>query len=287
MGEKSKKTGLFWCFFAKFAPKIVEKMNFQRPSFMRNVPPVVLNLIIINLIVWLASKILAAKMGIDLTDLLGMYYFASEKFHFYQLFTYMFMHDTHSIWHLFCNMFGVYMFGIALEQIWGSKKFLLYYMVSGVGAAIVQQLCWMGEFWSVTEAMNAAIAQSSPEMLESVEPTLRHFFRFGDINALRPLDIAGMREMLLNLPVTVGASGALFGVLLAFGWLFPDVKMFLLFVPIPIPARIFVGLYAVMELFLGVAGFSFDNVAHFAHLGGMIFGLILLLIWRKKGTLYR
>ena len=262
-------------------------MAYNRGSILSNMPPVTKNLLIINVLMWLATMVFGSCNIIDLQQYLGLHFWLGSDFNPVQLVTYMFMHDTHSIWHLFCNMFGVYMFGIALEQIWGSKKFLLYYMVSGVGAAIVQQLCWMGEFWSVTEAMNAAIAQSSPEMLESVEPTLRHFFRFGDINALRPLDIAGMREMLLNLPVTVGASGALFGVLLAFGWLFPDVKMFLLFVPIPIPARIFVGLYAVMELFLGVAGFSFDNVAHFAHLGGMIFGLILLLIWRKKGTLYR
>lgn len=261
-------------------------MNDQRPSFLRNTPPVVLNLIIINLIIWVASVTLSNKTAVNLTDLLGMHYFMSEKFRLYQLFTYMFLHDTSSIWHLFCNMFGVYMFGCALEQVWGSRKFLFYYMVSGVGAAIVQQLCWMIDYWSLTEAMNAAIAQGSAEMLGGVEAELRHYFRFGALDSLTGYDVARMKNMLLDLPTTIGASGALFGVLLAFGWLFPDVKMFLLFVPIPIPARIFVGIYAVAELFLGIADFRFDSVAHFAHLGGMIFGLLLLLYWRKKGKLF-
>ncbi len=253
------KRSLFWRIFVNFAHKI-EPMNDQRPSFLRNTPPVVLNLIIINAIVWIASVALN-KTDIRLTDLLGMHYFMSEKFRLYQLFTYMFLHDTSSMWHLFCNMFGVYMFGGALEQVWGSRKFLFYYMVSGVGAAIVQQLCWAIDYWSLTEAMNAAVAQGSTAVL-------------------------GMKNALLNLPTTIGASGALFGVLLAFGWLFPDVKMFLLFVPIPIPARIFVGLYAVLELFLGIADFRFDSVAHFAHLGGMIFGFALLFYWYKKGKLF-
>lgn len=261
-------------------------MNDQRPSFLRNTPPVVLNLIIINLIMWLASKTLPGLFGIDLNDLLGMHYFAADKFHLYQLFTYMFMHDTSSLWHLFCNMFGVYMFGCALEQIWGSHKFLFYYMVSGVGAAIVQQLCWMADYWSLTEALNAAMMQGSGELLGGVETELRRYFKFGSLSSLSSYDIAGMKHMLIDFPVTIGASGALFGILLAFGWMFPDVKMFLLFVPIPIPARIFVGLYAVAELFLGIADFRFDSVAHFAHIGGMIFGLVLLLYWRKKGKLF-
>ncbi len=257
----------------------------NRPSFFSQTPPVVLNLIIINVIFWLAS-ITLPRFGIDLTDLLGLHYFASEKFHIYQLVTYLFMHDTHSITHLFFNMFGVWMFGRVLEQVWGSRKFLLYYMVAGVGAAIIQELCWMADFWNLSQGMSAAIAANSGDALVGVETELRQYFRFGDISTLSAVDIANMKQIILNLPVTVGASGALFGVLLAFGWLFPDVKMFLLFIPIPIPARIFVGLYAVAELFLGVANFSGDSVAHFAHLGGMIFGLILLLIWRKQGKLY-
>ncbi len=279
------KRSLFWRIFVNFAHKI-EPMNDQRPSFLRNTPPVVLNLIIINAIVWIASVALLNKTDIRLTDLLGMHYFMSEKFRLYQLFTYMFLHDTSSMWHLFCNMFGVYMFGCALEQVWGSRKFLFYYMVSGGGAAIVQQLCWAIDYWNLTEAMNAAVAQGSTAVLGSYEEVLRNYFRFGALDSLSVYDVLGMKNALLNLPTTIGASGALFGVLLAFGWLFPDVKMFLLFVPIPIPARIFVGLYAVLELFLGIADFRFDSVAHFAHLGGMIFGFALLFYWYKKGKLF-
>ena len=110
-------------------------------SPVRQTPPVVLNLIIINALLWVACIIVPDKFGINLTDLLGMHYFMSDKFHVYQLFTYMFLHDTSSFGHIFCNMFGVWMFGRVLEQMWGSKKFLFFYLVTGVGAAIVQQLC--------------------------------------------------------------------------------------------------------------------------------------------------
>ena len=256
-------------------------------SPVRQTPPVVLNLIIINTLLWVACIIVPDKFGINLTDLLGMHYFMSDKFHVYQLFTYMFLHDTSSFAHIFCNMFGVWMFGRVLEQMWGSKKFLFFYLVTGVGAAIVQQLCWMVDFWGLTQAMDAAIAVDSGEALADVEAALRRYFRFGSLASLSAVDIADMKHLLLGLPTTIGASGALFGILLAFGWLFPDVKMFLMFVPIPIPARIFVGLYAVAELFLGVAGFSGDSVAHFAHLGGMLFGFLLICYWRKRGKLYK
>ena len=125
-------------------------MNLNKPSIFSQVPPVLLNLIIINSLFWLASMLLPAKFGIDVTDILGMHYWESDKFHLYQLISYMFMHDTSSISHIFFNMFGLYMFGRILEQVWGPKKFLLYYMVTGVGAAIVQQLFWTIDFWCIT-----------------------------------------------------------------------------------------------------------------------------------------
>lgn len=218
-------------------------MNSYRSSFLDSIPPVVKNLIAINVIMWLATIALPPvlrRWGIDadLTDILGMHYWAADKFNPAQLMTYMFMHW--GIGHVFFNMFALYMFGGVLENYWGPRRFFIYYMVTGVGAGIVQQLFWTVEYHSVVSAL------------------------------------------FLNLPVTVGASGSVFGLLLAFGWLFPDVRLMMLFFPVPIRARVFVILYGVAELFLGVANFSGDSVAHFAHLGGMLFGIVLILIWKKN-----
>lgn len=218
-------------------------MNSYRSSFLDSIPPVVKNLIAINVIMWLATIALPPvlrRWGIDadLTDILGMHYWAADKFNPAQLMTYMFMHGD--IGHVFFNMFALYMFGGVLENYWGPRRFFIYYMVTGVGAGIVQQLFWTVEYHSVVSAL------------------------------------------FLNLPVTVGASGSVFGLLLAFGWLFPDVRLMMLFFPVPIRARVFVILYGVAELFLGVANFSGDSVAHFAHLGGMLFGIVLILIWKKN-----
>ena len=196
-------------------------------------PPVTKNLLLINFGVWVFST-LAQNFGADLSAWLGLVNWTASafhgpySFHIWQLVTYMFLHAN--FWHFFCNMFAVLMFGPSIENQWGSKKFLTYYMVSGIGAGLVQELVWM---LSMSGAMS----------------------------------------------ITIGASGAVFGILFAFGWLFPDVKMFLLFIPIPIPSRIFVALYALFELFEGIHGAAGDNVAHFAHLGGMLFGWLLLLYW--------
>lgn len=241
-------------------------MNNYRPSFLNSIPPVVKNLIAINIVLWLASVVtpgLFAKWGlnIDLTDILGLHYWGSAKFNPAQLVTYSFMHGGLS--HLFFNMFALYMFGGVLEQLWGTKRFLFYYLLTGVGAGLVQQLCWTVEFHSAITAINNTISSdviNAPALIEQ-------------------------KRLFLNSLITIGASGSVFGLLLAFGWLFPEVRLMMLFVPIPIKARIFVLLYGVAELFLGVAQFSGDNIAHFAHLGGMLFGAILILIWKKKRTL--
>ncbi|MBQ8100938.1 MAG: rhomboid family intramembrane serine protease [Paludibacteraceae bacterium] len=202
-------------------------------SYWGRMPAVTKNLIVINFICWLADYVLTRNLHLPVVQWLGLHYWGSPDFHLWQPLTYMFMHAGFD--HIFFNMFAVLMFAPPLEERWGSKRFLIYYLISGIGAAVVQELVWWGMY-------GPAAAPA----------------------------------------VTIGASGAVFGILFAFGWLFPDVKMFLMFIPIPIPARIFVGLYAVVELFLGVAGFSGDNVAHFAHLGGMLFGWLLLLWWRHK-----
>lgn len=260
-------------------------MNSYRSSFLSNIPPVVKNLIAINLIMWLATVALPNtfhRWGIDadLTDILGMHYWASSKFNPAQLVTYMFMHG--GLGHVFFNMFALYMFGGVLENYWGPKRFFFYYMLTGVGAGIVQQLFWTFEYQPLISAINEAVAAGSVAEVAPFRDMLERYFRFSAFEALRPDDLLTIKKEFMNLPVTVGASGSVFGLLLAFGWLFPDVKLMMLFFPVPIRARVFVILYGVAELFLGVANFSGDSVAHFAHLGGMLFGIILILIWRKN-----
>ena len=257
-------------------------MNYNRNSFLGNIPPVVLNLMIINLLFWFASQVFPSAFGIDLVKILGLHYWFSDKFNPIQLVTYMFMHDTRGLSHLFCNMFGVWMFGRTLEQVWGAKKFLFFYFVTGIGAGIIQELTWMIDLHDITIAFNRAIAENSGEALVPFSS----MFSGGNIADATALDAIRLKEMVFANHVTVGASGALFGILLAFGWLFPEARMGILFVPFMIPARIFVAIYAAFELFFGVAGFAFDNVAHFAHLGGMLFGAIVLWVWQKQGKLY-
>lgn len=211
----------------------------------RNLPPITKNLLLINLICWLADLALG-RYGIDMTHWLGLHYVTAPDFYLWQPLTYMFMHANFS--HLFFNMFAVLMFGPALEERWGGRRFLIYYLITGLGAAMVQETVW---------------ALQLQPILNTVTPT--------------------MAAALANRVVTIGASGAVFGILLAFGWLFPDVRMFILFIPIPIRARVLVLIYALIELFAGLAPTSGDNVAHFAHLGGMLFGWVLLLWWRYRG----
>ena len=257
-------------------------MNNNNNSFLSNIPPVVLNLMIINLLFWFASQIFPSTFGVDLVKILGLHYWFSDKFNPIQLVTYMFMHDTNSMSHLLCNMFGVWMFGRTLEQVWGAKKFLFFYFVTGIGAGIIQELTWMIDLHDITTAMNIAIAENSGEALVPFSS----MFTGGDIARATAMDVIRLKQQIFAARVTVGASGALFGILLAFGWLFPEARMGLLFVPVMIPARIFVAIYAAFELFFGVTGFAFNNVAHFAHLGGMLFGAIVLWIWKKQGKLY-
>ncbi len=264
-------------------------MNSYRPSFLSSIPTVVKNLIIINVILWLATILtpgIFRRWGIsfELVDILGMHYWASDKFNLTQLISYMFMHG--GLGHLFFNMFALYIFGGVLENFWGPKRFLIYYLITGVGAGIVQQIFWSVEYHAVISAMNEAIAANSGEKLLASQHILEKYFRLSSLTLFKAPELIELKRMFLNLPVTIGASGSVFGLLLAFGWLFPDVKLMMLFFPVPIKAKIFVIIYGVAELFLGVANFSGDSVAHFAHLGGMLFGIILILIWKKRPFKY-
>ena len=216
---------------------------------MNNLPTVTKNLLIINLLCFLGT-IVARRYGIDVENMLGLHFFLASDFNLAQFFTYMFMHANFS--HIFFNMFAVWMFGRVLEQVWGPKRFLTYYLVCGIGAGVIQELVQFIEYtmvWSNYESVNTGF------------------------------DIIPM-SVFLNELTTVGASGAVYGILLAFGMLFPNSQMFVFPIPVPIKAKYFVIGYAALELVLGITGG--DGVAHFAHLGGMLFGLIFIIYWRKK-----
>lgn len=257
----------------------------SRPSFFSMIPPVVKNLIIINFILWLACElvpVILAQSGIsfDLRDYLGMHYWASQKFNPLQLITYIFMHGGFT--HVLFNMFTLFIFGCMLENYWGSKRFLFYYLFAGFGAGIVQQIFWAIDVQPLINHINEAINAGTVEPLLSHQIELSKYFRINNLESFDISTIVSMKTMLQDGLLTVGASGSVFGILLAYGWMFPENKVMLLFIPIPIPARIFVTLYAVAELFLGVARMPGDNVAHFAHLGGVLFGALLILYWKKK-----
>jgi membrane associated rhomboid family serine protease len=211
--------------------------NSQSNSFLNSITPVTRNLLIINLLVWLMCYLTKGDLVLingslirlpsKVADIFGLYDLRNGDFHIYQLITYMFTHDE--FWHLFTNMFALFMFGSTLENHWGQKRFLTYYVVTGIGAGLVQLLiCYIGNLNSVT----------------------------------------------------IGASGAVFGILLAFGMTFPNVSLFIIPIPFPIKAKYFVAGYGLLEFFFGISNRAGDNVAHFAHLGGMLFGVLLILYWR-------
>ncbi len=197
----------------------------------------------------MAEMILPARMGDWMFANLGLYFWESGNFHLHQLVTHMFMHAN--LTHLFMNMFALWMFGRTLEYELGSKRFLIYYMVTGVGAALIQ----LGVTWLQVDSMSSAA--------------------FVDQAKLQSLIYAPM----------IGASGAVFGVLLAFGMMHPNAMLMLLIPPIPIKAKYLVIGYGVLELFLGTTGMQ-SGVAHFAHLGGMLWGFFLLRYWKNRGDIY-
>lgn len=259
---------------------------------MFNLTPVVKQLLIINVLVFLASML----MG---TNALALYYPASPNFQPYQIVSHFFMHA--GIGHIFFNMFALVMFGSALEALWGPKKFLFFYFFCAIGAAAIHTGYNYFHFSQLQEAIEAFRASPSmatfydffdrvqveliPERVNQIERAL---------NAGNAEQVVGpvadqMTEVVkeqMNIPV-VGASGAIYGLLLGFGMLFPNAELMLIFFPVPIKAKYFIPVLMLGELFLGVNRFSWDNIAHFAHLGGALFGLILILYWRKFGDDYR
>ncbi|MBI5009444.1 MAG: rhomboid family intramembrane serine protease [Bacteroidia bacterium] len=236
-------------------------------------PPVVKNLIIINVIMLLADYTVRSIFGVELTMILGLYFPKSDSFLPLQIVSHMFMHG--SFWHLFFNMYALYMFGQVLEQVWGPKRFFIYYMVCGLGAAFIHETVILFQY---ERLMNVI----SPEQLQMVLNDGAEYFRQGKVFSDETMKSL---QLLLNTP-TVGASGAVFGILLAFGVLFPNTQLMLLIPPIPIRAKYFVLIYGAIELYLAFSNPG-SNIAHAAHLGGMLFGYILIRYWRKTTkTLY-
>ena len=237
---------------------------------MNTIPTVTKNLLIINALMFLGT-IVARSYGIDLTQYLGLHFFLAKDFNAAQLITYMFMHAGFA--HIFFNMFAVWMFGRILEQVWGPKRFLFYYLVCGIGAGVIQEVVTGISYLNLKASL-------PPEAVEIV-------FREGAQILHQSLNYTDPNMANLNIAInsgTVGASGAVYAILLAFGMLFPNQQMFIFPLPVPIKAKYFVIGYALIELYAGFANCAGDNVAHFAHLGGMVFGFILIMYLRKKNS---
>lgn len=245
----------------------------KQGSFFSAIPPVTKNLIIINFIVWLAMMILPTRFDINIESFGGLHYFAASDFNPAQLITYMFMHSTTNLAHLLFNMFTLFMFGISIERTLGSGRFLFYYLSCGIGAALFQELAW---------------ALTWEDTFVKLLANLNHVDFDVARDAINQWIAEGRDLPFLNALITIGASGAVYGVLLAFGMLFPNRPLYLMFIPIPIKAKWMVIGYGVIELLIGLseARGANDGVAHFAHLGGMIFGFLMILYWKRSGAVH-
>jgi membrane associated rhomboid family serine protease len=267
----------------------------MRLSGFAGLTPVVKNLLIINALFYIGTwSILNFTKGqVDLTRYLALYYPESEHFRTWQLVSYMFMHAT-DFTHILFNMFAVWMFGTTLEQTWGPKRFLTFYLVTGIGAGLIHLLVLWFQFAGVHDALVLFSANPSPQDFEIIvskyfknivnpEWTSQIAYAWNqepDNMSIAQEAVKGLSNLYtaqINVP-TVGASGAVFGLLLAFGMLFPNSVIYLYFA-IPIKAKYFVILYGAAELYFGITNTGGSNIAHFAHLGGMIFGFFLIKYW--------
>jgi membrane associated rhomboid family serine protease len=233
-------------------------MNFN------NIPPVTMRLIIINVLVFVFTGFIAPH----LQEFFALWYFQSEGFQAYQLATHMFTHGGFT--HILFNMYGVFLFGSMLERIWGAKRYLIFYFVSALGAVILHQAV---DYFQI----QAMLSDLSPDVIQTVQENGYELIRSGRNYTD---ELAGAYNGTLNSRM-VGASGALFGLLVGFAMYFPNTELMLIFLPVPIKAKYFVMMYAAVELFMGINQSSGDNIAHFAHLGGALFGFILIQVWRR------
>lgn len=276
-------------------------MNYFSPYSFKLLPIVVKNILIINFLLFLGTNVLYNQFEIDLTKYLGLYYYKSINFSLFQIITHMFMHGN--FLHLFSNMFAFWMFGTVLENYMGSKKFLKFFFFSGLGAVIIHMFILWLKFSKIEKDINdfnnspspekfaSIVSKHIPYMFPQVIPFINSWnnsFSFEKDYYIKEATkvLNEFYERNINIP-TVGASGAVFGILAAFGFLFPNSYIYLYFF-IPIKAKYFVILYGLFELYSGVINQPGDNIAHFAHLGGMFFGYIFIKFFlrRKKYVFY-
>ena len=232
-------------------------------NILKNISPVVKNILLINIVFYIAQWTFPA-----ITQNLELYPISSQQFRPWQLATHFFMHSTFSIGHIFFNMFALVLFGSQLEKVWGPQRFLSYYIICALGASILHLSVNYLRIHNIEAGL-------SSEDLELFSNSGYEAFQKG-MNFKDP--ILAQLNLLHHTPM-IGASGAIFGLLAAFGYLFPNTELMLLFPPIPIKAKYFVIGYAVLDLYLGVSNNPSDNVAHFAHLGGALIGIIIVLYW--------
>lgn len=261
------------------------------PQGYSQLPSGVKNLLIINVLFYLATVVVRNSLGYDLDEYLALYSVQSSHFGVWQYLTYQFMHGSFA--HIFLNMFSLWMFGTVLENYWGTKRFLLYYLICGAGAGLTHTLVNGIGIQIAQNAVNLYAQDPNPDNFIQL---CQHSFR-GSFNPQVLSEVVSqwkggmdysqssiaMAQSLVDAKAaipTVGASGAVYALLLAFGMMFPNNKIYLYFL-VPIKAKWFVIGYGLIELYNGIAGTS-DGIAHFAHLGGMLFGIVLILYWKKK-----
>lgn len=217
---------------------------------MNNIPTMTKNLLVVNVLAFIATFVLE-RSGIDLTRLFGLHFFLASEFHIYQFITYMFLHGGFT--HILFNMFALWMFGSVIERVWGPKKFLFYYIVCGVGAGFIQELVQYANYSMEGLAAYQYVSAGGVQMTT---------------------------DAYINMWTTIGASGAVYGILLAFGMIFPNERLFIIPFPFPIKAKWLILGYIAIELFSAMSGPG-DGIAHMAHLGGMLFGFLLIRYWQK------
>lgn len=244
----------------------------------KNLTPVAKNLIILNVVVYIVCLIFSSK-GVDLTSILGAHYISSPLFEPYQVITHFFTHSLTSPFHILMNMFILLMFGPILERVWGPKRFFFAYIISAIGAYLIYSIAGSYELYELKQtlvSMGVDIQQlndmivENPNAIQLTSEATAPYIQAYVIKAYTPM---------------IGASGAVFGIMAAFAYLFPNTEMYMMFIPIPIKAKYLIGGYFLVEVYLSIQsmqGAYSDSVAHLAHVGGAIFGFILVYIWNKR-----
>lgn len=256
----------------------------------QSLPPITKNLLLIN-ILFFAAKYLAAAFDINLDVLLGAFFPLSSNFHAHQIFTHFFMHAD--FFHILFNMYGVFMFGSILENTLGGKKYLKLYIIAGLGAFALYNLVHFIEFYQAAQLLHShgisfdslnEYAKHSYLYSESVPPKQKFLEFLDQQQNLKALVFADPLAKIFSLYYSpmLGASGALFGLLVAFAVIYPDMRLMLIFIPVPIKAKYLIGVYILLELYLAIQNNPNDNIAHFAHLGGALFGYFFARSWLKN-----